>query len=94
MSGFLSNQSFMFNPESIYIPPDYQAKLDLAIAEHDTQKRDAQLKELSKMIIDEYCLAIPIFQLYMSAASSKEVQDFSLYDYAPHDWSPENVWLK
>ena len=94
LTGFLSNNAFMFDPNSVYIPPDYQAKLDQVVIEHDVQKRQALLQELSKMIIDEYCLVTPIFDLYLNAASSLDVQDFSLYDYAPHDWSPENVWLK
>jgi peptide/nickel transport system substrate-binding protein len=90
---YISKTSAGYNSNSLYIPDDYQAKLDLAVVERDTQKRTTMLQELSKIIIDQYCMLIPIWDSCSLVASVSQVHDLDFGKYSSNDWSPENVWI-
>jgi peptide/nickel transport system substrate-binding protein len=78
---------------SIGIPADYDAKLTQINAETDPVKREAQLKELSKMIIDTYCIVTPFYISSSIVGASTKVHDLDMLKYAGVEWLPQKVWL-
>ena len=89
---FLSQDASNFI--SIFIPDDYQAKLNQANSENDLLKRQALIKELNKMIIDQYCLLSTVWGDVALSAISTSVQDCDMGKFSGTDWHPEKVWLK
>jgi peptide/nickel transport system substrate-binding protein len=74
-------------------PDDYQALLDKAIEEIDTTKRNQMAQELIKMIIDKYCLVIPVFTNLTLTGIYPEVHDLDLQKGSISLWNPGNAWL-
>jgi peptide/nickel transport system substrate-binding protein len=93
LSVYLSSKATRYDPKSIYIPADYDAKLSEALVETNTEKRKLEFQELSKMIIDQYCLYTPFYLANMCLVSSPKVHGFDLLTYSGHDWRPERAWL-
>ena len=85
----LSSKSVTLDTKSLYLPADYEAKLDPAKVEQDLEKREAMIQELHKILIDDYCAVIPILVSANIMASNSKVHDFDLYT----DWQPEKAWL-
>lgn len=93
LTGYLASGATSYR--SCAIPADYDALLKKAASELDPQKRVAQLQECQKMIIDTYCLAIPIYiGSSMLAYDSSKVGYLDLYKTNPQEWQPEDAWLK
>ena len=90
-TGSLSSKSSNF--VSILIPADYDSKLTQANMETDPTKREAELEDLSKMMIDNYCLVTPIFCSQSLWAANNKVHDLNISTYSAYDWQPEKVWL-
>lgn len=90
---YLSSKATSFTPVTIGIPTGYDTKLFQANSEPDAQKRQVLFQELSKIIIDDYCLAIPIYVSTSLVAISPKVHDLDMNKYCPHDWHPEKAWL-
>jgi peptide/nickel transport system substrate-binding protein len=78
---------------SVALPADYDAALLAASTEPDAAKRKTQFQNVMKMIIDQYCMVIPIYRARFVGVSSAQVHDFSLNNIAPGVWHPETVWL-
>lgn len=93
LTQYISKKSVNINSNSLAIPDDYQAKLEQAIVENDLAKRTTMLKDLSKMIIDQYCMIVPIWFSSSLVVSSAKVHENDFGKYSPNDWSPENIWL-
>jgi peptide/nickel transport system substrate-binding protein len=77
---------------SLAIPADYDAKLQVALNELDLQKRIALFQELSKMIIDDYCMCVPIYANPTGCTYTDKVHDLDMRAMG-HYWSPANIWL-
>ena len=82
-----------FDPKSLWIPNDYNALYEQAVAEPDPVKATALFQKCSKMVIDDYCVSIPIMQPFGQRATTKDVRDLDLRVYAMSEWLPENAWL-
>jgi len=89
----LSSKASTFDTKSLYISPDYDAKLFLAATELDPQKRQSQFQELSKMIIDQYCMAIPLYIGASLMVKSPTLHNLDIYQYSLQEYHPENAWL-
>lgn len=90
-----SSKATRIDVKSFYIPPAYDEKLSAAKVEFDGKKRVAMFQEIQKMMIDEFCMAIPIYVGYSSSViDSSTVQDLDLYQYSQPQWCPEKAWLK
>jgi peptide/nickel transport system substrate-binding protein len=74
-------------------PDDYQALIDKAIEEIDLTKRDQMAKDLLKMIIDKYCLVIPVFTNLTITGIYPEVHDLDLQKGSVSSWNAANAWL-
>ena len=94
MLSHLSSTAFTYDPESVYIPAEYQAQLDKMVAEHDPKQVLAQFHDLMKILIDDYCMAIPVIAPYNFTARSTEVGAFDMHEYGMAEWRPEEAWLK
>jgi peptide/nickel transport system substrate-binding protein len=91
---FLSSKTTILGNSSIVnFPPDYQTKLEQASTERDPEKRQALFKQLSKTIIDQYCMTDPLYIEVGIAAYSTKVHDFYINKYAGCDFDPEGIWL-
>jgi peptide/nickel transport system substrate-binding protein len=90
----LSSKGSNYDPKSLYIPTDYDSLLTQANGERDSQKRIAMFQQLEKIIIDQYCLAVPVYVSAVFSVSSPVVQgsDYDSYD-GGNAWTPENIWL-
>jgi hypothetical protein len=93
LKAFMSSQAFLYNPNSLWIPPEYDAKFQAGAVEPDFEKSRAIFQELRKIITDDYCMAIPILICYDFLAKTQDVQDMDLFEYAMAEWLPENAWL-
>jgi peptide/nickel transport system substrate-binding protein len=91
--GNFSSIANRITPESFYNPPDYDAKLSLAIAERDPEKSKTMFQELNRLIIDEYCMAIPLFVNSQFVVNSFNVHDLDKGKYNASQWRPEKAWL-
>jgi peptide/nickel transport system substrate-binding protein len=88
----LATQSPYYPSHTVYIPTDYDTKLSQANAELDAAKRKTLLQGLVKMIIDDYCLVIPICGSNQITVATTEVHDFDMYQYGQW-WIPYKTWL-
>jgi peptide/nickel transport system substrate-binding protein len=91
LKGLLSSKAS--NWVSVGIPADYDAKLTQINTEPDPVKREAQLEELSKMIIDTYCIVTPFYISSSITANYTKVHDLDMLKYAGVEWLPQKVWL-
>jgi len=51
------------------------------------------LREVEKIAIDDYCLAVPVQVEQAISVYSMQVQDCNAYKYYGMNWHPANVWL-
>lgn len=93
LSSRISSKASSYTPKSLYTPDDYNTQLTQAKTELDPAKRKAMFQDLQKMIIDQYCLAFPVYAGYSAAVSSLQVHDLELLEYAMIEWHPEKAWL-
>jgi peptide/nickel transport system substrate-binding protein len=94
MEGTMSNRSQFYPSSSIYIPPEYDAKLVAANLEIDQQKRSAMIQDLMKVITDQYCIAAPVYVNFgLAAVKSPEVHNLDMNILAAHIWHPADAWL-
>jgi peptide/nickel transport system substrate-binding protein len=82
-----------YDTKSLFVPDDFFAKYKVAISEPDSDKARPLFQELSRIMIDDYCLAVPIMAPYNVLVKTKNVQDLDLLTYAMSEWLPENAWL-
>jgi len=89
----LNSKASSWDPKSIWIPEDYDAKYWQMAAEPDPEKVRVMSQALSKIVTDDYCLAFPIYIEHGIFAYSPNVRDMDMYRYATSEWLPENAWL-
>jgi peptide/nickel transport system substrate-binding protein len=89
----LSSKSTRYSPKSMYIPADFETILNQAIIEPDTAKRTTMFQNVTKMIIDNYCLANPIYMMCNGAAIAPSVNDLDVFTFAAQEWHPELAWM-
>jgi ABC-type transport system substrate-binding protein len=89
----LSSEAQRFDPKSIYRPPEFDSKLNQAAIELDPNKRKTLILELSKMIIDDYCMVIPIKAESNILVNSNKVQGLTINKIAYNEWLPQQAWL-
>lgn len=73
-------------------PEDIQKLIDSAVAAKSFDEKVAISKELSKKVIDEYCLLIPFASISSQVYSTEKVKDSHLGYYHISHWTPEVVW--
>jgi ABC-type transport system substrate-binding protein len=93
LQGFLSEDAYQAG-QFIYMPEEYNAAYRAAIKEPDAVKRTALYQELNKMITDDYCLVIPMFDLGGLTAQAPELKDCGFLVKSICQYSPESTWLK
>jgi len=91
-NGFIKKAS-RYDTKSLWIPDDYDAKYWVATGEPDPVKATAMFQDLSKIIIDDYCLSVPIMAPFSYLAKTQNVKDLDMLVYAMSEWLPENAWL-
>jgi peptide/nickel transport system substrate-binding protein len=79
--------------KSIYIPDEYQPILDQAISSTDVQKSQDLFRQLEALIIDKYCMVMPIYASYSTSAVLNTVHDCNIGVIGGHIWDPQNVWI-
>ena len=89
----LSIKARTFPSSTVYIPADYDAKLLAINSERDPKKRLALLREVEKIVIDDYCLAVPVQVEQAISVHSMQVHDCNAYKYYGMNWHPADVWL-
>jgi ABC-type transport system substrate-binding protein len=94
MTATMSQHSQFYPSTSIYIPDEYDAKLTEVNQEVDQEKRADMIRDLMKMIVDEYCIAAPVYVNFgLAAVKSPEVQGLDMNILAAHIWHPADAWL-
>lgn len=76
-----------------FYPDDYEAALASANKEPDTEKRKALIQAAVKLIIDQYCMAIPITEAYGPCPMYPQVHDTGMGQYWSNQWYPADAWL-
>ncbi len=79
---------------SVDISDDYQALLEKAYVEIDTNKRVEMFQQISKMMIDQYCMFFPIYGAVIINCRTSQVHDLNIFTFSGHDWTPQKVWFK
>jgi peptide/nickel transport system substrate-binding protein len=73
---------------------EIESKINQAGIEVDLQKRALIIHDLQKMIIDKYCLALPLFEMVQKCYSYNPVKDSNYFSpVGSWWWNPENTWL-
>ena len=79
---------------SVSIPADYNNLLLAANTEPDAVKRQTEFQQINKMIIDQYCMVIPVHEhWYIAIYNSQVLHDFTMNGVAPGVWYPQKAWL-
>lgn len=82
-----------YDPKSVLIPADFDAKYWVAAAEPDPAKARVLFQEIAKMAIDDYCIATPFYVGYNFVATTPKVHNYDWGTYGVNEWRPENAWL-
>jgi peptide/nickel transport system substrate-binding protein len=93
LQAFLSKDAYQAG-QFIWMPDEYNAAYSAAIAEPDGAKRTVLYQELNKMITDDYCLVIPMFDLGGLTAQAPELKDCGFLTKSICQYSPESMWIK
>jgi peptide/nickel transport system substrate-binding protein len=88
-----SSQSTYINPNSLSIPPEYDAKLLAVLGEHDSTTYQKTVKGLVKDIIDNYCMVFPLYFVNSTMVQHDYVHDFDWQIYANTCWQPAKAWM-
>jgi peptide/nickel transport system substrate-binding protein len=89
----LSSKNNIYPPTTVYIPADYDAKVQTLKTERDDAKRKALLQEVGKMAVDTYCLVVPVQVEMGISAVSTQVKDSEMYKTYAMFYRSENIWL-
>ncbi len=74
-------------------PADVEDLIDAAIAAETFEEKAEISKELSRKIIDDYCLVIPYASISSQFFVKKHVKDTHLGWYHVSFWTPELTWI-
>ncbi|MFC1532254.1 ABC transporter substrate-binding protein [Thermodesulfobacteriota bacterium] len=75
-------------------PDDYVQAINNAISAPDFETKKKWVHKVQKMMIDEYCLNIPIVARFNTVASNSNVHDHNFFTVASDtNWTPEDVWM-
>ena len=88
----LTSTASNYDPKSILIPADYDAKFFQAAAEPDTAKCFQMFQQLQKMITDDYCMVTPIMAHYSFNAEVPNAH-LDISRYGMFEWLPSDAWL-
>lgn len=78
----------------VNMPSDYLALVQKVVVEPDAAKRTLLFQQMNKLIIDQYCLATPIFTGTSSGVyNPSTVHDFDAGVLNATYWHPEYVWV-
>jgi ABC-type transport system substrate-binding protein len=91
LTNYFSQSSVVW--PSIYHPDEIQDLLDSAMTEPDPTKVIDKTKEINRLMIDKYCLAIPMFSDSTMGAADQSVQDSNLLNPKLDNWTPEQAWI-
>jgi peptide/nickel transport system substrate-binding protein len=91
--------SFYFSPMSPFsvsvMRPDDIEELRISSLSADTvEEMNAYIQEINRLLIDEYCVCIPIFVSPNLGAKVPWLHDERIYDPWMETWQPENAWLE
>jgi peptide/nickel transport system substrate-binding protein len=88
----LTSKATLFDPKSVGIPADYDAKFFEAAAEFDIANCYEKFRQLQKMIVDDYCMVVPIMAHYNFNAESINAH-LDMSEYGMFEWLPSDAWL-
>jgi peptide/nickel transport system substrate-binding protein len=91
--GYFSSQASIINPNSVGIPPEYDAKLLAELGDRDENTYRTTIQGLMKDIIDKYCLVNPVYINSSIMISHSYVHDFNWAVYSNTQWDPAKVWI-
>jgi len=78
---------------SVLTPSGFDDLLDLAKAETDMAKRETYYQQMNKLMIDDYCMYVPIFALARFTADAPTVHDFGFANGTAGEYLPERAWI-
>jgi ABC-type transport system substrate-binding protein len=82
-----------YTPESLWIPEDYDALYFEAAAAKDSKTFKEIFMKIGKLMIDEYCMAVPIVAPATFQAAAPGVH-CDLGQYGLAEWRPEDAWIE
>jgi peptide/nickel transport system substrate-binding protein len=91
LSSYFSDKSPNF--PNVIKPDEYLAVLNKITVEPNYDARVKLQQEMTKLLIDKYCITIPGYMIGRAYATSKKVHDYGIEEYWLHQWTPENTWL-
>lgn len=75
-------------------PADVKKLIDSAMTAKTFDEKAKISKELSKKVIDDYCLLIPFASISSQVYSTEKVKDSHLGYYQISHWTPELAWIE
>ncbi len=93
------NITFTFSPTSIFsvsvMRPDEVEELRIQALGADTEEESNEIcKEINRLLVDKYCVLIPIFVSPSIAAKVPWVHDDRIFDTWQEQWFPADAWLE
>jgi peptide/nickel transport system substrate-binding protein len=91
--------TFSFSQSSIFavsmmIPDDVEAMRLQALSADTVAQMDTICKEINRLLIDQYCVLIPIYVSPNIAAKVKWLHDDRIDDTWQEQWNPQDAWLE
>lgn len=81
LRAFMKNRAFFYTPKSLLISDVYQAAFNVAGVEQDPAKSPTMFQEVQRIVIDDYCMAIPIMAPATFNFETTNVHDLDMYMY-------------
>jgi len=79
---------------STYRPAEVDPLLDKALTEPTAELMNKDIQEINRILIDQYCVAIPLYVTPSLAAKISTIHDDRIYEPWGDQWYPENAWLE
>jgi len=79
---------------STYRPDEVDPLLTKAMNQPTEELMNKDLQEINRILIDQYCVLIPLYVAPNFAAKDPTIHDDKIYDPWGDMWYPENAWLE
>jgi peptide/nickel transport system substrate-binding protein len=93
------NFTFTFSQGSIFAvsvirPDDVEELINQALSAPTVEDMDKITQQINKLLVDKYCVSIPIFVLPNIAAKVTWLHDDRIDDTWQEQWNPQDAWLE
>lgn len=78
---------------SVETPPGFNDMLDSALAESDLGQRELYYQQMNQLVIDDYCMVVPLFAMSNFTAVGPQLHDYGFSDGTSGEFLPERAWL-